>query len=54
MHALDFSALVREAYHSTEAVRHLIILSFEAGFIARLASRELLRLGIRVERAHDS
>lgn len=54
MTASDFANLVRCARTNPEALRNLMMLAFEVGFMARLAANELAKLGISIERSHDS
>ena len=54
MDASDFAALVSAATKDSDSLKTLMRMAFGADFMARLARKELNRIGINVEVSHDS
>lgn len=54
MDASHFSALVSSALHNKDALKALMEMALGSGFMARLARKELNKIGILVGVDHDS
>lgn len=54
MNASQFAALVSAAIKDVESLKLLMAMGLGTGFMARLARKELNRIGIQVEAGNDS